>query len=782
MWAIFNKLFRRTTDPVLAKTLKKQKSSTPSLKGLEWLNRLAVLIGAVAVITLFLPNADKVEFIGVEEGQPWHRPPLIALQGFYVNMPADQFQKEQDSVRRLFEPYFNLKEEVKENVIQRIKVTADTVRKKIAPQYPGLTREQVNEYVISLNTRLDAIYDKGVIKNRVIDSLKQRSDHPRIRILVNNKQKEPTDLDDINSLTDAFKSAERPVLDEKSLNDTLQEVFLQALGLDTLIQENLEYDKEKSTQALNERLKSMTDTIATVLQNEKIIDRGEIITKEKKQKIDAYQTAMKAHASSKKSPEVLIGQILFVLLVMVVLNSFLYIYRRDYFLNKRAYLMLFILPTIFCAITGTMEQYTVLHVYAIPFCMVPIVIRIFLDSRVAFIFHLATVLIASIYIQSRYEFLILQIIAGMVAVQSLRQMTQRSQILKTMTIVTLTLLATHFIYTTMTAENMSNDPTQHDPYWWITVGGVLLLFVYPLFWIMEKCFGFTSEVTLVELSDTNNRLLQKLMEEAPGTFQHSMQVAILASEVASKIKANVQLVRTGAYYHDIGKLSRPVFFTENQSGKNPHERISPIKSAEVIIGHVTYGIKLAEEENLPDVIKRFILTHHGKGKAKYFYVTYKNEHPEAEIDESKFTYPGPNPESKEEAILMMADAIEAASRSLPEYTEETISSLVDRIVDGQVNEGFFNDSNLTFHDVQVAKKAFKERLKTIYHTRISYPELIKTEENEGGNGEPQKADADHTDDSNNSNNNNKNNNTNNNNNSDKNTENTSSSIKNPQQT
>lgn len=257
----------------------------------------------------------------------------------------------------------------------------------------------------------------------------------------------------------------------------------------------------------------------------------------------------------------------------------------------------------------------------------------------------------------------------------------------------------------------------------IIINGIFLLFAYPLLFLLEKAFGFTSNVTLVELSNINNEILRKMSEVAPGTFQHSMQVANLAAEVANRIGAKSQLVRTGALYHDIGKTCNPAFFTENQSSINPHEKLSFEDSAKIVINHVKDGIKLADKYNLPPIIKDFIATHHGKGMTKYFFISYKNKYPNETIDESVFTYPGPNPFTLEQAILMMADSVEAASRSLNEYTEESIGNLVEKIIDAQVQEGFFKDCPITFHDITLAKEVFKEKLKTIYHTRISYPEL-----------------------------------------------------------
>ena len=309
----------------------------------------------------------------------------------------------------------------------------------------------------------------------------------------------------------------------------------------------------------------------------------------------------------------------------------------------------------------------------------------------------------------------------MISIQSLRELSQRSQIVRTAAFIALAYMTFFTAYECIVENDYAKIDTTYYIYFFIN--GVLLLFTYPLLYLLEKGFGFISDVTLVELSNINNPLLQRMSEIAPGTFQHSMQVANLASEVARKIGAKAQLVRTGALYHDIGKLEHTAYFTENQTGRSPHSRLTPQKSASAIIEHVKRGLNLADKYNLPPSIKRFIATHHGRGMVKYFYVTYKNEHPDEDVDTSIFTYPGPNPESKEEAILMMVDSVEAASRSLSEYTEESISALVDKIIDAQVTDGFFAEYAIAFKDIATTKAVLKDKLKTIYHTRISYPEL-----------------------------------------------------------
>lgn len=353
--------------------------------------------------------------------------------------------------------------------------------------------------------------------------------------------------------------------------------------------------------------------------------------------------------------------------------------------------------------------------------MAAIFVRMFMDSRTAFIAHATMTLICAVAVKYQYEFIIVQLVAGLIAIYSLKELSKRSQIFLTAILVTLGTAVVYCALQLIQADDFSK--LDKAMYYHFAMNGFFLLFTYPLMLIIEKMFGFTSTVTLFELSNTNNPLLRKLSEEAPGTFQHSIMVGNLGAEIANRIGAKAHLVRTGALYHDIGKMVNPVFFTENQAGINPHDTLSDLQSASIIINHVNEGLKLAEENNLPRVISDFIATHHGMGVTKYFYISYKNKHPNEDIAPTLFRYPGPNPFTREQAILMMCDAVEAASRSLDEYTEESISRLVNRLIDAQVGDGFFNDCPITFRDIQTSKKILIERLKSIYHTRIQYPQL-----------------------------------------------------------
>jgi hypothetical protein len=574
-----------------------------------------------------------------------------------------------------------------------------------------------NLYIRHLADLIDTIYTHGVLSTEDYSEL-HASGVNGIRIVVGNEAI-GVPVGQLFNIRSAYEYIMH--------YDTVQfnRVTLQNLNINELLTVNLHYDKEKSAAAKADLMSSISGASGMVQSGQKIIDRGEIVTKEKYNILKSYEREVSKHETVETLlPYVLIGQTIFVGLLLITLVSYLNLFRADYFDNLRSAILLFALMACFCIAANWMISHKFMHIFMLPCCMVPIIIRVFMDSRTAFMFHCATIAIISLSLTSPYEFLLLQLVAGMISIQSLRELSQRSQIIRTAAFIA----ASYMLFFTTYELIVENDYTKIEPIFYIYffVNGILLIFAYPLLYLLEKGFGFISDVTLVELSNINNPLLQRMTEIAPGTFQHSMQVANLSSEVARKIGAKAQLVRTGALYHDIGKMERAVFFTENQNGISPHKHLTPQKSAEVIIAHVTNGLALANKNNLPDSIKRFIATHHGQGITKYFYVTYKNEHPDEEVDMSLFTYPGPNPETKEEAILMMVDSVEAASRSLPEYTEESISSLVDKIIDAQVAEGFFRNCAITFKDIEAAKLVLKEKLKTIYHTRISYPELANS--------------------------------------------------------
>lgn len=344
---------------------------------------------------------------------------------------------------------------------------------------------------------------------------------------------------------------------------------------------------------------------------------------------------------------------------------------------------------------------------------------VFFDSRTAQFCMLIEIILCASLATSPFEFIYLQTLAGMASIFTLRELTRRSQLLRTALIVFVVYYIGYIAIELMQSGTLSSAAWRLLGYF--AINAVLISFAYISIFVFEKLFGLTSMVTLVELSDINNHILRELSEQCPGTFQHSMSVSNLASDAARKINANALIVRAGALYHDIGKISNPAFFTENQHGVNPHDALDPMKSAGIIIGHITEGLKMAEKEKFPQVLRDMIAQHHGKGVAKYFYTTYCRAHPDEKVDPAPFTYPGPNPQSREASLLMMADSVEAASRSLKDYSMESISELVNRIIDGQIDAGLHSESPLSFNDIKMIKEAFIQRLRTIYHVRIAYP-------------------------------------------------------------
>lgn len=672
------------------------------------LMRIALVVISTALIVYFMPHGDEFGY-KYELDKPWNYGLLIANTKFPILKNDSTLRKERESTMRAFQPYYNYDASVKDSMLSRL-------YNHVSKEWQGQNAEMYVRHIAAL---LDTIYRHGVLSVDDYTRLKDAEHHRSIRVVHENVAR-PVSLSKVYSLRSAYKY----IMSEDTA--MYSRLVLQQYNINELIQQNLTYDEMKSETELEGLLQRISSYNGFVQAGQKIVDRGETVTEEVYDILRSYeQDYEKRDITDTKIPYKPIGQTLFVLVMFISLTTYLALFRADYFENVRKVTLLFGLPVLFCIVASLMVSHKILNVFMLPCCLVPIVIRVFMDSRTAFMFHCGMILIISLMLNNNYEFIIVQLATGMVAIQALRELSQRSQIVRTAFFIYLVYIVLYTGYSLLHENDLKMDTWMYVCF---TINCILLLFTYPLLWMFEKVFGFVSDVTLVELSNVHNPLLQRMTEVAPGTFQHSMQVANLSAAVADKIGAKAQLVRTGALYHDIGKMERPVFFTENQNGVSPHKHLTPQRSAQVIIDHVFNGLKLAEKNQIPEPIKRFILTHHGKGKAKFFYITYKKEHPDEEIDESVFTYPGPNPSTKEEAILMMCDATEAASRSLHEYTEESINQLVDKIVDGQVAEGFFNECDITFKDIAVAKTVLKDKLKTIYHTRISYPELHEATE------------------------------------------------------
>lgn len=668
----------------------------------DYLIRAAIIIGTVAIIVWVMPRDSRNYFI-VEQGKVWKYNDFRAPFDFPIYKSEAAIKHERDSVMSIYEPYYNLNTEIEGDMVRKFV-------KDFSKGIPGLS----NDYISIIANRLRLVYQAGIISTADYDMLPK--DTTRNIRVVDGKNAVSVKIAQLYSTKTAY---ERLFADEMM---TQHKNELQRCNLNDYITANLKYDKDRSNASRNDLLNSIPLASGVVQKGQKVIDRGEIVDEKAYRALESFKKENeKRSLNDSQNLTMIVGEAIYVAIFIVCFTIYLSLFRKDYFTKPRSIAMLYSLIILFALLTSLLVRNTIGHVYILPYAIVPIFIRVFMDTRTAFMTHLIMILICAAMLQHPFDFVVIELVAGLAAIYSLRELQYRSQLFKTAIFVTFVSMAINLGYDTMSTTVLTKIDTSYYNYF--IVNGLLLLFAYPLLYLVEKLFGFTSDITLIELSNTNNPLLRRMSEVAPGTFQHSIQVGNLAAEIANKIGARGQLVRTGALYHDIGKMANPIYFTENQTGVNPHENLSCIESAQIIISHVTEGLKIADKNNIPNIIKDFISTHHGQGKAKYFYVKYKNEHPDEDIDELLFTYPGPNPFTKEQAILMMADTVEAASRSLPDYTEQTIRNLVNRIIDGMLAEGYFKECPITFRDVAYAKTVLIEKLKTIYHTRVSYPTL-----------------------------------------------------------
>ena len=662
--------------------------------------RALLVIVTVAIVVWIMPH-DNTNLFHVEQGKPWKYAELTAPFDFPIYKAESVVKHERDSIMKEYQPYYKYNVEIERQMVH--KFTTD-----YADGIPNVP----DDYISIISNRLHSLYQQGIMESKEYETL--RSDTTNMINIVNKKQATSVSILEVYSAKRAY---EQLFMDEKLIP---MRAALQKCNLNNYIIPNLTYDRQRSETSRNELMASIPLASGLVQKGQKIVDRGEIVTDRTYRIIDSYVRENDRRNQDKTQNQIsLIGQILYVSVLMICFTLYLSLYRKDYFENSRNAAMLYTFIVIFALLTALFVRNTFIHVYILPYAMVPIFIRIFMDSRTAFMTHTTMVLICANMLQHPFEFTVVELVAGLVAITSLRELSKRSQLFRTALIITLACVIVNLAFDWTKATALSQ--IDYSIYNYLIFNGIALLFAYPLLYLIEKTFGFTSDITLIELSNTNSPLLRRMSEIAPGTFNHSIQVANLAGEIANKIGAKAQLVRTGALYHDIGKLANPIYYTENQSGIDPHEMLTDIESAQIIISHVTEGLKMADKEGLPKVIRDFIATHHGLGKTKFFYIRYKNEHPDEPVDDLLFTYPGPNPFTREHACLMMADSVEAASRSLPDYTEQSIRGLVEKIIDTQVAEGYFRECPITFRDIQYAKTVLIEKLKTIYHTRISYP-------------------------------------------------------------
>lgn len=680
------------------------------------LMRVAVGITAVIAVLLMMPMSDHQSY-SYELNQPWRYPLLTADFDIPIMRDSVSARQMRDSIDAAFVPFVERDPSVSRTNLERFV--------KMASQHASA------QQVAVLTKSLSEAYGNGIVSPELYDKM-HTFDPPQLRMSDETDDLNAVRMIDASSMLSpkmAYRYVDsvferRPLKkgEEKELTTEM------AKALNICISPNIVVDTVADTRFRDQEYLNVNSALGVIKKGQRIVDRGEIVDAQIYMNLGTYLDTLERSETGQTTRRFfLTAQALYTLLMFTLLYLFMwYFRRRDIFSDFRRLAFVVSIVAVFAMIGIEAAEMLTHGLYIIPFAAVPIIIAVFTDSRMAIFAHIVCVLLTALIATFQFQFIVMEIVVGVCATFSIYHLTRRSQLLRT-ALVTFVLYVVCYTVLMLLTEGtlMGFSPRMIGVF---GINAVLLSFAYILILVIEKIFGFTSTVTLVELSDINNPVLRHMAEVAPGTFQHSMQVSTLASEAARAIGANTTLVRTGALYHDIGKSESPVFFTENQHGVNPHAGLDPATSARKIISHVTEGLAIASREKLPQVIKDFIAQHHGKGVTKYFYNTAVNESPDGNVDKADYQYPGPNPNTKETTILMMADSIEAASRSLKDYSTEAIDSLVDRIIDSQMADGLYEDSPISFRDLQTIKDTFKKRLATIYHSRIEYPEIKKREE------------------------------------------------------
>ncbi|OPZ29588.1 MAG: hypothetical protein BWZ00_01089 [Bacteroidetes bacterium ADurb.BinA174] len=665
----------------------------------------AIFILAITLITLLFPRQGEFKY-SFSEGRPWQYGLLTAPFDFPIYKPAVQLKEEQDSILRYYEPYYIIDESIEKNTMAEFDadLNLSTKLKNLPPAY-----------ILHLRNSLQKIYQAGIMRSEDYDRI-FNSETQSLRLKKGNLA-ESKNIEVFNTIRSAYEQ----LLDNTPQNMDVE--MIRSADVNKYIRENIVYDASTSEKAREEFIQQISPSTGMVQMGQRIIDQGEIVNTHTFEVLNSLKRVTEERSGRTGSNGwIIFGQLLLVVLLFGAFYAYLLFFRPHEFKNRKHVMFMLLLITTFVALTAITSQLNLFNVYIIPYAIVTILIRTFIDSRTALFASLVTIILSSLMVPFPFEFIVMQIAVAMVSIFMLKELSERYQLIRSSFFI---LLAYSLIYIGL-VMHLEGSINKIDPviFLYFFINFIFILFSYSLIYLIEKSFGFISGVSLVELSNINKPLLKELSEKAPGTFQHSLQVSNLGMAAAVKIGANASLIRTGALYHDIGKMMNPAFFTENQSpGMNPHLGLPFEESARIIINHVKDGVKIAQKNGLPQQIIDFIETHHGTSMPKYFYISWKNANPGKEINENLFRYPGPNPFSKETAIMMMADAVEAASRSLPEYNEESIRNLVDKLIDSQVEEGYFKLAPITFRDIAGIKDIFVQKLKIIYHTRIAYPTL-----------------------------------------------------------
>ena len=665
--------------------------------------RLFLFVLTLVFILFLFPRQTKFKY-EFTKGKPWLHESIIAPFDFSILKSNNELSKEREIVASQHLPIYNYSETIFEIKVEDF---ANNFETKWVSKHGKLASSQKNKLVNFGYNYLKDIYSNGIIQ---LNNSSDFQDFSQV-LLKSESLAQRRDISDFYTVNSAANKIQQ-------LSGT-EYKFLVPLLL-AAVEQNILFDKLATDELLSSELSNISTTKGLVVSGQVIINKGELVDAQKYQVLLSLKQKYEGAVWEKSSYLlVLFGQFILVGISLLMLWLFLRQYRNRILENTTKMSLILSLVVIMVLMSSIVLSLAVDWIYCIPFCILPIVLKAFFDNRVALFVHLITILIIGFIMPNGFEFVFLQLIAGIISILTVIKMYKRAQlfmsVIKVMGVYLLLYIALSITH------DASFSGIQGVKLLQFTISGALTIFAYPIVFLFEKIFSLVSDVSLLELTDTNSPLIRRLSDEAPGTFQHSLQVANLAEMGALEVGANALLIRAGAIYHDIGKLKNPLYFIENQSSNfNPHDDIEFDKSASIIINHVFDGIEIAKENKLPDELIDFIRTHHGTTTVEYFYKQYITNFPDEELDRKDFTYPGPKPFSKETAILMMADSAEAAARSIKNPTAENIDNLVESVINKQLNEDQFSDADITLKEITKLKNLFKKKLVNIHHQRIEY--------------------------------------------------------------
>ena len=660
------------------------------------------IITAVLIVYL-LPKAGKFKY-EITKGKPWQYENLYAPFDFAILKADEEIVKEKLQINSNHIPYYNFNDDV----VKQVKSKVPEQLIKIFPD--SILENRKRQFSVFIDRTLDRIYENGILQepkpadiNKLI-YLKRGNEAFEInydKILLQDEIRQYLNVQINSNKLSAFKP-------------DLLELFY------NIIKPNVTFDSALTQKELDGKLNAISYTRGSIERGTIIISKGEIVEGETLDILTSLKAEYESQVWSDSSYNwILFGYSILVCLALLMLLLFIRRNRRDIFDNNVKVSFIFFNLLLMVFLTTLIVRFDAKYVYIVPLCILPLTLKAFFDSRLGLFTHVITVLILGFVVPNSYEYMFLQIIAGIVTILTLSELYKRANLFISVGQITFIYILVYFAFTIIQEGNIQD--LNSEMFLTFILGGLATLFVQPLIYIYEKLFGLVSDMSLLELSDTNSKLLKELAEKAPGTFHHSLNVANLAEAAANEIGANAMLARVGALYHDIGKMENPTYFSENQtSSVNSHDELSPAESAEVIINHVIHGIEIARKNNLPDRVIDFIRTHHGTTMVYFFYM--KEKEMNEKVSARDFRYPGPIPFSKETAILMMCDSVEAASKSLKEPTTAKIDDFVEKIISKQMDDSQFLNANITFKEIQLIKKVLKQKLKNIFHLRVEYPE------------------------------------------------------------